>query len=216
MLPIRFDAIDGKSLSVLCIGAHSDDIEIGCGGTLLKLAAMYSLDVTWVVLGASGDRRTEAENSARAFLAPAAQFDLHFTEFPNSYFPYDGRAIKDQFENIKRKCSPDVVFTHFRDDLHQDHRLVGELTWNTFRNHVILEYEIPKYDGGLGSPNVFLTLDRATCERKIAFIMEHFKSQTARSWFSEETFWALLRLRGIECNSPTGYAEAHYSRKLLL
>lgn len=216
MLPIKFESADGKQLKVLCLGAHSDDIEIGCGGSLLRLASMYPLDVTWVVLGASGQRRTEAENAAKAFLASARHFDLHFADFRNSYFPYNGGAIKDYIESLKETCSPDLVFTHFRDDLHQDHRTTGELTWNAFRNHVILEYEIPKYDGGLGSPNFFLPLDRDMCAHKIALIMKHFESQKSRAWFTEETFWALLRLRGIECNSPTGFAEGHYSRKLVL
>jgi len=213
MLPIRFDIPRGRRLKVLCLGAHSDDIEIGCGGSVRRLARDYELDVTWVVLGASGERRQEAESSAADFVQGAAATRIEIEGFRNSFFPYNGEAVKEYVESIKSFCSPDVVFSHYRHDLHQDHRVISELTWNAFRNHVILEYEIPKYDGGLGSPNAFFPLSREDCDEKIHLIMKHFASQRPRAWFTADTFWALLRLRGIECNSESGFAEAHYLRK---
>jgi LmbE family N-acetylglucosaminyl deacetylase len=207
----------GDSLKVLCVGAHSDDIEIGCGGTVLKLVEKYKSTLFyWVVLGSEEERKREAEESANAFLADAKDQTVTIKEFKDGYFPYAGNEIKEYFEELKREVDPDLIFTHHRLDLHQDHRLVSDLTWNTFRDHLILEYEIPKYDGDLGAPNVFVHLDEAICRAKIQHILNFFKTQAENQWFTEETFRAILRLRGIESNAPTQYAEAFHSRKLIL
>ena len=204
-------------LRVLCLGAHSDDIEIGCGGTILRLLAQRrNVEVKWVVFAASPERRLEAERSAEMFLREAVKKEIVVRDFKESFFPYIGSEIKECFEDIKRTISPDLVFTHFRDDLHQDHRLISELTWNTFRDHVILEYEIIKYDGGLGSPMVFVHLSEEICARKVKYLMENFQSQRSHQWFTEETFRAILRLRGVESNAPSKFAEAFYARKLVL
>ena len=204
-------------LRVLCLGAHSDDIEIGCGGTILRLLAQRrNVEVKWVVFAASPERRLEAEKSAKMFLKEAVKKEIVVRDFKESFFPYIGSEIKVCFEELKRTIRPDVVFTHFRDDLHQDHRLISELTWNTFRDHVILEYEIIKYDGGLGSPNTFVHLSEEVCTKKIQYLMENFQSQHSHQWFTEETFRAMLRLRGVESNAPTKFAEAFYARKLVL
>ena len=203
-------------LQVLCLGAHSDDIEIGCGGTILRLLAQrHNVEVRWVVFAASPARRLEAEKSAEIFLREAVKKEIVVRDFKESFFPYIGSEIKEYFEELKRTISPDVVFTHFRDDLHQDHRLISELTWNTFRDHLILEYEIVKYDGGLGSPNLFVHLSEEVCAEKIQYLMENFQSQRAHQWFTEETFRAILRLRGVESNAPEKYAEAFHCRKIV-
>ncbi|HEX6286427.1 MAG TPA: PIG-L deacetylase family protein [Acidimicrobiia bacterium] len=201
--------------SILCLGAHCDDIEIGCGGTILKLLDdRPDLQVTWVVFSSDSVRRVEALKSAAAFLSAA--HDVRVGEFRDGFLPSSSRELKEQFEELKNAVSPDLVFTHYRHDLHQDHRLISDLTWQTFRDHLILEYEIPKYDGDLGSPNVFVHLDEAVCRRKAATILSCFKTQTSKRWFAEDLFMALLRLRGMECNSETNYAEAFYCRKLVV
>jgi LmbE family N-acetylglucosaminyl deacetylase len=208
---------NGESFKILFLGAHPDDIEIGCGGTVLKLMEKYKTSFAyWVVFSSSENRRQEAEESANAFLADAEDRVVIIKSFRDGYFPYIGREIKEYFEELKRDINPDLIFTHYRSDLHQDHRLVSELTWNTFRDHVILEYEIPKYDGDLGHPNIFIHLDESFCRTKVRYIMEHFKTQKDNQWFTEETFQALMRLRGIESNSPSRYAEAFYCRKLAI
>ena len=202
-------------LGVLVLGAHADDIEIGCGGTILRLARAYpELEAHWVVLSASSDRAGEARASAESFLEDVAESQVVVMDFQDGYFPYAGGAVKDFFEDLKGKVAPDLILTHQRYDLHQDHRLVCELTWNTFRNHFILEYEIPKYDGDLGAPNFFVHLDQETCDRKIATIMAHFATQLDRRWFTDDLFRSLLRLRGMESNAPNGTAEAFYCRKI--
>jgi LmbE family N-acetylglucosaminyl deacetylase len=199
---------------VLAIGCHADDVEIGCGGTLLALTrSRPGLHVTWIVLAATGERADEARASAAAFMADAGETDVRVLEFRESFLPYHGGDVKDAFETLK-DAAPDLVFTHTRDDLHQDHRLVCELTWNTFRDHVILEYEIPKYDGDIGSPNVFVPLDDELVDRKLRLLREHFPSQADKHWFDDELFRSLLRLRGME--SATRYAEAFVCRKLTL
>jgi len=200
---------------ILCLGAHSDDIEIGCGGTILRLCQEYpNLEVTWVVFSANEQRTNEAGASANAFLANVSEQTVIVKNFRDGYFPYIGAEIKDYFEQLKQEQLPDLIFTHYRADLHQDHRCISELTWNTFRNHLILEYEIPKYDGDWGSPNFFVQLDKATCARKIDNLFGHFKSQLERPWFTSDLFYAILRLRGIESNAPDQFAEAFYCRKL--
>ncbi|MGH7333746.1 MAG: PIG-L deacetylase family protein [Candidatus Rokuibacteriota bacterium] len=202
---------------VLCLGAHSDDIEIGCGGAMLSLLeASPPLTVTWVVFGAQGMRVEEARQSAESFLAAAVKREIVIHGFCDGFFPYAGAQIKETFEALKARISPDLVFTHYRHDLHQDHRLIAELTWNTFRDHLVLEYEIPKYDGDLGVPNLFVPLDDALCRRKIDTILTSFASQRDKPWFSEDLFRSLLRLRGMECNAPSTYAEAFYVRKLVV
>jgi LmbE family N-acetylglucosaminyl deacetylase len=201
---------------VLCLGAHADDVEIGCGGTILTLLETEPpLTVTWVVFSAEGGRAREARQSAERFLAGAAKREVMIHSFRDGFFPYSGEQLKEAFEELKARVSPDLVFTHYRHDLHQDHRLVADLTWNTFRDHLILEYEIPKYDGDLGTPNVFVPLEEAICQRKIDTILTSFESQGNKRWFSEDLFRALLRLRGMECNAPGTYAEAFYGRKLV-
>ena len=217
MLGVALNKPADTPIRVLCLGAHSDDIEIGCGGTILKLIADYPhLDVTWIVFGAGGVRVTEARSSAGDFLKQVKEKQITVKGFRDGFFPYIGGEIKDYFEQLKGELSPDLIFTHYRDDLHQDHRLINELTWNTFRDHLILEYEIPKYDGDLGSPNVFVHLDENTCKTKIGYLLAHFKSQHSRRWFTEDTFLAIMRLRGMESNAPGKYAEAFYTRKLNL
>jgi LmbE family N-acetylglucosaminyl deacetylase len=209
---------NGKApLRVLCLGAHADDIEIGCGGTLLDLIARRpDTRVHWVVLSAQGIREREARESAERFLAGARDKKIQLEQFRDGYFPYEGSAVKDFFESLKHDDPPDLILTHYRDDLHQDHRMVCDLTWNTFRNHLILEYEIPKYDGDLGAPNLFTPLSPEICDEKIAAILESFASQRDHYWFRDETFRALMQLRGVEARSGTGYAEAFYARKVLL
>ena len=214
MLNLALGKRDDSRLRVLCLGSHSDDLEIGCGGTLLKLIAAYSdVRVSWVVFSGSEQRADEARASAARFLEGAAEQHVEMKGFRDGFFPYVGYEVKQSFEELKQRCSPDVIFTHFRDDRHQDHRLISDLTWNTFRNHLILEYEIPKYDGDLGSPNVFVHLDEPTCRRKVRGIVEAFQTQRNRHWFTEDTFMSLLRLRGIESAAPEGYAEGFFCRK---
>ncbi len=203
-----------KLKRVLCLGAHSDDIEIGCGGTILKLAAEHpGLEVLWVVFSAEGARAREAKSSAREFLQATGKQKVIVKNFKTSFFPFQGEQIKDFFETLKG-FEPDLIFTHYRDDRHQDHRVISDLTWNTFRSHLIWEYEIPKYDGDLGIPNVFVRLDAAVCHLKTKCLCKFFQTQGNKHWFSEDTFLSLMRLRGIECASPTKYAEAYYCRKL--
>jgi LmbE family N-acetylglucosaminyl deacetylase len=200
---------------VLCLGAHSDDIEIGCGGTLLHLIReRKNLEVTWIVLSGRGARGREARVSAKTFLK-GARSTIIVKPFRDGYFPFQGAHIKDYFEEIKSAVKPDLIFTHYRDDRHQDHRLVSDLTWNTFRHHLILEYEIPKYDGDLGVPNFFVRLDDDTCRTKANLLCRFFATQANKHWFTAETFLSLSRLRGIECASPTSHAEAFYCRKLV-
>ena len=217
MLTFTPGASGSGALSILCLGAHSDDIEIGCGGALLRLLAERpNCSVHWVVFSAAGEREREARASADAFLAAAGDRSVLIENVRESYFPYVAAEIKDLFEKLKKTVDPDVVFTHHRHDVHQDHRVVAELTWNTFRNHVVLEYEIPKYEGDLGTPNVFVPLDEMTVGRKIQLLLQHFATQRARRWFRADTFHGLMRLRGVECNALDGFAEAFHVRKLVL
>lgn len=217
MQELSFIRNSGEPHKALFLGAHSDDIELGCGGTILNLLEQnQDFEVWWVVFAASPARRLEAERSAAAFLQGADKKHVMVKDFRESFFPYVGAEIKACFEELKQMVNPDVVFTHFREDLHQDHRIISELTWNTFRDHLILEYEIVKYDGGIGSPNLFVRLSEQVCERKMRFLMEHFQSQRTHQWFTEETFRAILRLRGVESNAPSKFAEAFYVRKLVL
>jgi len=207
----------GSVRRILCLGAHSDDIEIGIGGTLLTLAEQIpDLEICWVVFSAPGSRAEEARRSADDFLGNVARKEVRIGSFRESYFPSEWPAIKDWFEEIKAKFDPEVVFTHYRDDRHQDHRVLSDLAWNTFRNHLILEYEILKYDGDLGHPSIFMPLSEQICIRKIESLLKHFKTQSTKHWFTSDTFEAMHRIRGIECASATGRAEAFYCRKLVL
>lgn len=199
---------------ILCLGAHSDDIEIGCGGTLLTLTRQRDdVAVWWVVFTADGRRETEAKKSARTFLSHAGKSQVIIRQFRNGYFPFEGAKIKDFFESLKARVEPDLIFTHFREDRHQDHRVISDLTWNTFRNHLIFEYEIPKYDGDIASPNLFVPLDEGLAAEKAENLCRLFSTQNNKHWFDRETFLALMRLRGMECCSK--YAEAFYVRKMV-
>lgn len=205
-----------KPLRILCLGAHSDDIEIGCGGAILRLLEEYpDAEVHWVVFSATGVRGAEAQKAARLFAGPKALRGPQLKAFPDGFMPFVGAEVKKAFEDLK-SISPDLIFTHHKKDAHQDHRLLAELSWNTFRDHLILEYEIPKYDGDMGQPNFFVPLETTVCQRKVQHLMEAFQSQRSKRWFEENTFLSLLRLRGMECNAPSGYAEAFYCRKVVL
>lgn len=206
----------GSLRRILCLGAHADDIEIGIGGTLLKLTEENpDLGIWWVVFSAPGQRAKEARESANDFLSRVKNREIRVGSFRESYFPSQWSAIKEYLEEIKAKFDPEVVFTHYRDDRHQDHRILSDLAWNAFRNHLILEYEILKYDGDLGQPNIFIPLSEGLCNRKVELLLKHFQTQSTKHWFTRDTFEAMLRIRGIECASKTGRAEAFYCRKLV-
>ena len=214
MMPFGF-AEPRKQLKVLCLGAHSDDIEIGLGGTLLTLLhAGVELDVHWCVASAAGARSEEAHNSAKAFLRGAKSLRIELADFKDGFFPYEGGRLKAWIEDLKGRASPDIIFTHRCDDAHQDHRELCQLTWNAFRNHIVLEYEIPKWDGDLGRPNLFVPIRAADLERKIDLLETHFGTQRSKDWFDGETFRGLARLRGMECRAEERYAEAFVARKL--
>lgn len=217
MLRLRFDAGGKPPRVALFLGAHCDDVEIGCGGTLQRLVAENpGLSVVWVNFSGNDTREKETRAATARLLKHARDPRVIVHRFRNGYFPWVGAEIKDAFELLKREVEPDIIFTHLRGDLHQDHRVINDLTWNTFRNHLILEYEIPKYDGDLGVPNTFFPLDVTHCEEKVATLLTCFPSEAGKHWFSRETFMGLMRLRGMECNAPSGYAEAFYSRKLVI
>ncbi|HEY7292633.1 MAG TPA: PIG-L deacetylase family protein [Vicinamibacterales bacterium] len=202
------------SVRILCLGAHSDDIEIGCGGLLLQmLRTRRAVEIDWVVFSAVGAREQEARKSAALFLRGARRHRLLISRFRDGFFPQQFGAIKEVFEELKKSGSPDLVLTHYRNDRHQDHRVLSDLVWNTFRDHFVLEYEVPKYDGDLGSPNAFVALDRRSCETKIRYLQRVFGTQRSKHWFDAETFRGLMRLRGMECRAPHGYAEGFYCRK---
>lgn len=215
MIHLNLDSVSGGALNILCLGSHSDDIEIGCGGTILRLREQYPGCVFhWVVFSAIGVREAEAQRGMELFAGAKQQAVLK--NFQDGFMPFLGGEVKAVFEKLKETISPHLIFTHNRKDAHQDHRLIAELTWNTFRDHLILEYEIPKYDGDLGQPTVFVPLEAEVCQRKVRYIMDAFPSQRSKRWFQEDTFLSLMRLRGMECNAPSGYAEAFYGRKILL
>jgi LmbE family N-acetylglucosaminyl deacetylase len=210
-------AAAGDRLSVLCLGAHSDDIEIGVGATLLSMMARgVRLDVHWCVLSGIGDREREAYASAGDFLTQAASAKIEVMAFRDGFFPEQGEDIKLWFEKLKDRANPDLILTHRRDDAHQDHRRVCRLTWNTFRDHCILEYEIPKWDGDLRQPNLYMPVFADALRRKIELLNFHFASQLRKQWFDSEVFLGLARLRGMECRATEHYAEAFFARKLTL
>jgi LmbE family N-acetylglucosaminyl deacetylase len=201
--------------TILLLGAHCDDIEIGCAATVLYLIDNFpDAHFEWIVFSSSPARAQEATRSANRLLASAISKNVLIENFRNGYFPYVGEQIKDYFESLKTRISPDLILTHHLADRHQDHRTLAELTWNTFRDHFIMEYEIPKYDGGLGTPNCFIPVSQKGAGTKISTLMDCFVTEATKSWFTPDTFEAMLRLRGVECNSPTGLAEAYYCRKI--
>jgi LmbE family N-acetylglucosaminyl deacetylase len=218
MLTLNFPQNGTSRFKVLCLGCHSDDIEIGCGGTILQwLSSHKDLEIVWVVFSSGGsEREKEARASAESFLQQAKKKEVMIKDFRDGFFPFDGKNIKTVFEDELKKMSPDVILTHNRKDAHQDHRQIAELTWNTFRDHLILEYEIPKYDGDMGQPNVFVHLNAEASKKKVSYLMNAFQSQHGKHWFQEDTFFSLMRLRGMECNAPSGHAEAFYCRKALV
>jgi LmbE family N-acetylglucosaminyl deacetylase len=216
MMPLRLSAEPGKPGTFLFLGAHCDDIEIGCGTTVLRLVEEYpEAAFRWVVFSSDERRADEAQRAAEMLLAGAKDRKITIKTFRNAFFPFIGIELKDFFEELKRSVSPDVIFTHVREDRHQDHRMISDLTWNTFRSHLIIEYEIPKYDGDLGQPNFYVPVTEALMRRKIETLMDCYATQASHQWFTPETFSGLMRIRGIECDSSTGYAEAFYARKLL-
>jgi LmbE family N-acetylglucosaminyl deacetylase len=216
MMNLALRAEREKDLNVLCLGAHSDDIEIGCGGTILRLAQEYpACQFHWVVFTAAGKRAEEAKRAVELFAGSRVKTVL-FKEFRDGFLPFVGGEVKAIFEDLKQQIAPDIIFTHHPGDAHQDHRLISELTWNTFRDHLILEYEIPKYDGDMGTPSAFVPLEQAIYRKKVDYLVDAFESQRGKRWFEPDTFLSLMRLRGMECNSPSRYAEAFYCRKVVL
>ncbi len=216
MIKLRLKKND-HSLNILALGAHCDDIEIGCGGTLLSIIENNpGANVTWVVFTSNEKRKVEATAGAKLFCEHANSLDLKIFELRDSFLPYQGEVLKETFESIRKEINPNLIFTHYRHDLHQDHRLVSELTWNTFRNHFILEYEVPKWDGDLGRPNSFVHLDEITATKKIEYLQQTYNSQQIKSWFTDDLFWSLMRIRGMESNSSSRIAEAFYSRKSVI
>jgi len=217
MVEVRLGSGGQPLRRILCLGSHCDDIEIGCGGTILRLLREHpGAVIHWNVFSSTPIRKREALRAADVFLAEAKEKKVAIKKFRDSFFPSLHARIKGEFEKLKQEFNPDLVLTHYRHDLHQDHRVINELTWNTFRNHLILEYEIPKYDGDLGAPNCFVALDRFTCDRKAKYILDSFPSQRTKQWFTADTFLALQRVRGIESNAVGGYAEGFHCRKLVL
>jgi LmbE family N-acetylglucosaminyl deacetylase len=217
VLDLLLKSAGAASRHVLCLGAHCDDIEIGCGATLLALQASARVRIHWAVLSGSVERRAETQRAMAALVRPHARGTLTFGDFPDGRFPAHYARLKEFVETLKKKMpQPALVFCHERDDLHQDHRLVNEMVWNTFRNHVVLEYEIPKWDGGLGQPNVYVPVTAQRASAKVRALLSFYRTQRDRDWFTRDTFMALMRLRGVECRAPDGYAEAFHGRKLRL
>ena len=214
MLSIKL--FENKKPKILCLGAHPDDIEIGCGGSILRIIKKIpAAQFRWIVFSGNEIRVQEALKSAYSFLNKIELKQIEIYKYRESYFPFIGSKIKDSFEDLKKSCSPDLIFTHHSKDAHQDHRLISDLTWNTFRNNFILEYEIPKYDGDLTIPNFYVQIDKAIVEQKISLIYNTFRSQKEKEWFSEDTFESIMRLRGVESNSPSQYSEAFHCRKII-
>lgn len=217
MIPLRLDRDPGSELRLLCLGAHPDDVEIGCAGTLMRLASGSDrLQVTWVVFSGEEGREREARKSAERLVGRAGSLELEVLDFPDGCLPDRRADLKDVFERVKRASTYDLIFTHRGGDRHQDHRVVSRLTWETFRGHLVLEYEIPKYDGDLGQPNVFVPLTPEMARAKAEHIVASFPSQRSKGWFEEDTFLALSRLRGVESGHQEAHAEAFHGRKILL
>lgn len=216
MLPLSLGGAN-RRLRVLCLGAHSDDIEIGCGASILRLIAEgWRLSVRWIVFCSNETRGEEARASAEDFLSGSESQSISIERFRDGFLPYSGPPVKEYFEELKKEEAPDAIFTHHRADFHQDHRLICELTWNTFRDHLILEYEIPKFDGDLGLPNFFVQVDEKLALRKVELLMKHFGTQRSKHWFTEDTFLGLMRLRGVESRSAGRFAEGFHCRKVVV
>lgn len=217
MRPLTFAPLSRRGrLAILCLGAHCDDVDIGCGGALLSLIGRYTADVSWVIFSAQGERERELRASAKRFLRGAAASRILTRNHRDGFMPAHFAAVKEDFEAVKKQLpAPDVIFTHRRDDRHQDHRLIAELTWNTYRNHLILEYEVPKYEGDLATPSAYVALTPMEAERKIRILLDCYRTQRAKPWFTADTFRGLMRLRGIECGGPTGWAEGFHASKVL-
>jgi len=214
---LRFEPVFPEDAVVLCLGAHCDDVEIGCGGTLMELRARHpKLRFHWVVFSSDDEREAETRAAAACILGNGPGMAIEILNFRGSYLPYEGAAVKDAFEDLKARLKPSLIFTHFLQDRHQDHRVIAEFTWNTFRNHAILEYEIAKFEGDLAHPNVFMPLSAGVAERKVEMLMDCFPSQHNRTWFDRDLFFGHMRLRGVECNAPARFAEAFHARKLAL
>ncbi len=217
MLTLQPKVEHGVPLRLLCIGAHSDDIEIGCGAAIMAwLDTLPAVEVTWVVLNGVAERKQEARRSADALLRRAKRARLVFGTFRDGFLPAQYLKAKTFFEKLKQGHSPDIVLTHFLNDRHQDHRITAELTWNTWRNHLVFEYEIPKYEGDLAQPNAYIPVSEAIAHRKVAHLERYFSTQRTKGWFAADNFLALMRVRGLECRSPSGYAEAFHARKFIL
>lgn len=218
MRPLTITSGSGRQrLNILCLGAHCDDIDIGCGGALLVLLGRYrTTDVTWVIFSAHGEREKELRRSARRFLRKATASRIVTRNYRDGFMPAHFTAIKEDFESLRGLPQPDVIFTHRRDDRHQDHRLIAELTWNTYRNHLILEYEVAKYEGDLTPPSAYVGLTPAEVERKIRILLDSYPTQRKKHWFTADTFRGLMRLRGIESGAESGWAEGFHASKLLL
>lgn len=217
MINLQLPDTKGQGLELLCFGAHSDDIEIGCGGTILSLLDRYKIGkIVWVVFCSNENREQEAKASAAQFLENVENKDIRVMSYRDGFLPDVWSEVKEEFESIKREINPDLIFTHTREDRHQDHRIVSDLTWNTFRNHMILEYEIPKYDGDLTTPNLYIQIDRDLAERKKKIILDSFGSQMGKHWLDDELLNGVMRLRGVECVSESGYAEGFHMRKSVL
>jgi LmbE family N-acetylglucosaminyl deacetylase len=215
--PLKLDQNKSAQLNVLCLGAHCDDIEIGCGGTLLTLfRERADVHIYWQIFTSTPSRKKEAVAGAERFCSGAKSLDISILDFKDGFLPYEGSAVKDAMEAVKSKFSPDVVLSHYRHDLHQDHRKISELTWNTFRNHLILEYEIPKWDGDLGNPNTYIDIAEDVAHKKIAILQEVYNTQREKNWFTDDLFWSLMRIRGMESNAASSLAEGFYLRKATL
>jgi len=216
VLSLALNLPENRPFNILCFGAHSDDIEIGAGGMILSLLGERSANVHWVVLSAHGRRAEEARASATDFLSRARTSRIDVHDLRDGFFPIEFERLKGIFEQLKRETMPDLILTHALHDHHQDHRTTAEVTWNTFRDHLILGYEIPKYDPDIGNPNVFVPLTSETAEQKVAMLMKHFVSQQTRRWFKEETFRGIMHVRGLQAAAPSGIAEAFYGPKICL
>ena len=217
MIELQVSDIDKRGLNILFLGAHCDDIEIGCGGTVLTLLEKYKIrKIVWVVFCSNETRKKEAEASAGHFLEPVENMDIRVMSYRDGFLPHVWSEVKEEFESVKSQFNPDLIFTHTRDDRHQDHRIVSDLTWNTFRNHLILEYEIPKYDGDLTTPSLYVEIDRETADHKKRIILKSFQSQQNKHWLDDELLSSLMRIRGVESVSESGYAEGFHVRKMVL
>ncbi len=217
MLNVTFSQNNKEGLQLLLLGAHCDDIEIGCGGTLLKLIDHFQIkQAIWVTFTSNKTRKKEAVSSAKAFLKPIKNIDIKIHNYKDGYLPSVWGDVKNEFEETKKRYTPDIIFTHYRNDLHQDHRIINELTWNTFRNHTIFEYEIPKYDGDLGNPNFYVMLDKNQVRKKNEIILHNFESQRDKQWHDDKLFSSVMRIRGLECAAKSKYAEAFYTRKMVI